>query len=188
MSNSGIFFVISAPSGTGKSTVIDLLLKELPSLKKPVSFTTRDPRPGEKDHVDYNFISKQEFKAKMDKGDFIEWATVYDNFYATSLDYINKELEKGSIMIKDIDTQGALQLKKVLGKKVVLIFIEPPSLQELENRIRARNKDNKAVIQTRMNAAMNEMAEASKYDHRVINDRIENAVLEIKKIIDGHKK
>ncbi len=185
MSNKGVMFVISAPSGTGKSTIIDRVLYGIKSLKRPVSYTTRPPRPGEKDHVDYHFISAEQFQLKLNNGDFIEWAKVYDNFYGTSLDYINKELENGSILIKDIDTQGALQLKKALGKKAVLIFIEPPSLKELEARIRKRGKDSEEVIKKRMDCARLEMEEAKKYDHRVMNDKIEHAVEGIESIING---
>lgn len=185
MSNKGLMFVISAPSGTGKSTIIDKLLQQIKQLKKPVSYTTRPPRQGEKDHIDYHFISSEQFRSKMDKGDFIEWAKVYDNFYGTSLEYINKELENGSILIKDIDTQGALQLKKALGDKAVLIFIEPPSLEELETRIRKRGKDREDVIKARMECARKEMEEARKYDHTVMNDKIGHAVEEIVRIMNG---
>ena len=185
MSNKGIMFVISAPSGTGKSTIIDHVLNEITNLKKPVSYTTRLPRPGEIDGKDYNFISKEDFNKKLENGDLIEWASVYDNFYGTSLKYVNKELEKGSILIKDIDTQGALQLKRSLGNKAILIFIEPPSIEILEDRIRKRGKDSEEVIKKRMDCAKAEMLEAKKYDHRVLNDNMDHAVEDIKKIING---
>ncbi len=184
-SNSGVMFVISAPSGTGKSTIIASVLKDLKSLKKPVSYTTRLPRLGEKDGIDYNFISQEDFKKKLQRCDFIEWAKVYDNFYGTSLEYINKELEKGSALIKDIDTQGAIQLKKKLGSKAVLIFIEPPSIDELESRIRKRGKDSEEVIKKRMECAKREIEEAKNYDYRVINDKVDCAIKEIKNIVNG---
>jgi len=184
-SNSGIMFVISAPSGTGKSTIIASILRDLKFLKKPVSYTTRLPRPGEKDGSDYNFVGQEEFEKKLQQHDFIEWAKVYDNFYGTSLEYINKELEKNSALIKDIDTQGALQLKKVLGSKAVLIFIEPPSIEELENRIRKRGKDSEQVIKKRMECAIKEIKEAKNYDYRVINDKMDRAIKEIKDIVKG---
>lgn len=185
MSNKGIMFVISAPSGTGKSTIIDHVLNETSKLKKPISYTTRLPRPGEIDGRDYNFISKDEFNKKLKNGDLLEWASVYDNFYGTSLEYVTKELEKGSILIKDIDTQGALQLKRVLGNKAVLIFIEPPSIEVLEDRIRKRGKDSEEVIKKRMDCAKAEMLEAKRYDYRVVNDNMDHAVEEIKDIVNG---
>ena len=183
MSNKGLMFVVSAPSGTGKSTVIDKVLRDMPFLKKPVSYTTRSPRSGEVNEKDYNFISAKEFEDKLQRGDFIEWAKVYDNYYGTSLKYIDQELSKGSFLIKDIDTQGALQLKKVLGTKAVLIFIEPPSAEELESRIRKRGKDCDEVIKKRMECARAEMKEADKYDHRVVNDKMDEAVEKMKNII-----
>ena len=181
-------FVISAPSGTGKSTIIELVMKQLPELKKPVSYTTRQKRNGEKDGVDYNFISSDEFKNKISNGDLIEWATVYNNFYGTSMEYLSKELAKGAFLIKDIDTQGVLQLKGKLKDRAILIFIEPRSLTELEKRIRDRGKDDNATIEKRMSCARSEMAQAPKYDHRIVNKDLNSAVRALKDIISGYIK
>jgi len=186
MSNNAKLFVISAPSGTGKSTVIDAVMKELPRLKKPISYTTRRPRPGEKNGVDYNFVSVVEFENMKEQGKFLEWANVYGNMYGTSLKTVKSSLTSGNFLLKDIDTQGALQLKKKLGDNAVLIFIEPPTLQELENRIRQRACDSEQQIKTRLDNAKKEMSEASKYDHVIINDELKNAVNDLKKIISGY--
>jgi guanylate kinase len=186
MSNKAKLFVISAPSGTGKSTVIDGVMKDIPGLKKPLSYTTRAPRPGETNGVDYNFVSVAEFEKMRNEGKLLEWATVYGNLYGTSLKTVKASLSSGTFLLKDIDTQGALQLKKKLGSNAVLIFIKPPTMQELETRIRQRNSDSEQQIKTRMDNAKKEMSEASKYDHVIINDELKNAVNGLKKIISGY--
>lgn len=186
MSNKAKLFVISAPSGTGKSTIIGAVMKDLPKLKKPLSYTTRTPRPGEKNGVDYNFISVAEFERMRNQGRLLEWANVYGNLYGTSLETVKTSLNSGTYLLKDIDTQGALQLKKKLGNDAVLIFINPPTLSALETRIRQRNSDSEQQIKTRMDNAKKEMSEASKYDHVIINDELKNAVNGLKKIISGY--
>jgi len=186
MSNKAKLFVISAPSGAGKSTVIDSLMKEMPGLKKLISYTTREPRPGEKNGLDYNFVNIAEFEKMKNEGKFLEWATVYGNFYGTSLELVKTAISSGNFLIKDIDTQGALQLKDKLGPDAVLIFVKPPTLKELEARIRHRASDSEQQIQTRLDNAKKEMSEASKYDHVIINDDLNKAVNGLKKIISGY--
>ena len=186
MSSKAKLFVVSAPSGTGKSTVIEAVMKDIPKLKKPVSYTTRQPRPGEMNGVDYNFVSTDRFEEMKKEGKFIEWATVYNNMYGTSLETIKNSIGSGTYLLKDIDTQGALQLKDKLGNDAVLIFINPPSIQELEQRIRSRASDPEHQIRVRMDNAQKEMLEAPKYDHIIINDELKNAVNGLKKIISGY--
>lgn len=186
MSNKAKLFVISAPSGTGKSTIIDAVMKDIPRLKKPLSYTTRPPRPGEKNGVNYNFISTAEFQNMRDQGKLLEWAEVYGNLYGTSLKTVKTSLTSGTFLLKDIDTQGALQLKKKMGDNAVLIFINPPTLQALETRIRQRNSDSEQQIKARMDNAKKEMSEAPKYDHVIINDELKSAVNGLKKIISGY--
>ncbi len=186
MSNKAKLFVVSAPSGTGKSTIIDAVMKELPRLKKPISYTTRTPRLGEKNGIDYNFVSTGVFEKMKNEGMLLEWANVYGNFYGTSLKAVKAALNSGTFLLKDIDTQGAIQLRKKLGSNTVLIFINPPSLQELETRIRQRNSDPEQQIATRLENAKKEMSEASKYDHVIINDDLTNAVKGLKEIISGY--
>jgi guanylate kinase len=186
MSNKGKLFVVSAPSGTGKSTVIDAVMQELPTLKKPISYTTRPPRPGEVNGIDYNFVDISEFENMKNEKKLLEWATVYGNYYGTSLETVNNALSSGTFLLKDIDTQGALQLKSKLGKDAVLIFINPPSIQVLETRIRQRASDSEQQIKTRMDNAKKEMSESPKYDHVIINDELKKAVNGLKKIISGY--
>jgi len=186
MSNKAKLFVVSAPSATGKSTIIDAVMKEIPVLKKPLSYTTRAPRPGEKDGVDYNFIDVATFNKMKKEGNLLEWAVVYGNFYGTSVETVQTAFASGTFLLKDIDTQGALQLKSKLGKDAVLIFINPPSIKDLETRIRQRASDSEEQIQTRMDNAKKEMSESSKYDHVIINDNLKDAVSGLKKIISGY--
>lgn len=186
MSNKAKLFVVSAPSATGKSTVIDAVMQELPLLKKPISYTTRAPRSGEKNGVDYNFIDVETFKKMEKEGKLLEWAVVYGNLYGTSTDTVKDAFASGTFLLKDIDTQGALQLKNKLGKDAVLIFINPPSIKDLETRIRQRGTDTEQQIQTRMDNAKKEMSESSKYDYVIINDNLQDAVNGLKKIISGY--
>ena len=186
MSNKAKLFVISAPSGTGKSTVIDAVMNDTSALKKLISYATRAPRPGEKNGVDYNFVSVAEFEKMKNAGELLEWATVYGNLYGTSLKTVETSLRAGKYLLKDIDTQGAMQLKAKLRDDAVLIFINPPTLQVLETRIRQRNSDSEQQIKTSMENAKKEMSEASKYDHVIINDELKNAVDGLKKIISGY--
>lgn len=181
-------FVISAPSGTGKSTLIEELLKLRTDLIKTISYTTRAPRGEETNGKDYHFVSEKEFKKLEEEGKFIETAIVYGNFYATSLETINRSLNNGQNLIKDIDTQGALNIKKTLKDNAVLIFVKPPTLKELENRIRQRGTDSDTVIKDRLENAVKEIKESVKYDHVIVNDSLSHTVLELKSIIDGYIK
>lgn len=188
LSKKAKIFIISAPSGTGKSTLIEEILKLITDLIKPVSYTTRAPRGEEINGKDYNFVSEKEFKKLEAEGKFIETAVVYGNFYATSLETINKSLDHGQNLIKDIDTQGALNIKKALKSNAVLIFVKPPTLNELENRIRQRGTDSDTVIRDRLENAVKEIKESIKYDHVIVNDSLSHTVLELKSIIDGYIK
>jgi guanylate kinase len=186
MSNKAKIFVISAPSGTGKSTVIEGVLKKIPKLQKTVSYTTRQARDGEKDGIDYHFITEQKFEEMKNNDLFIEWANVYGNLYATSLETINNALGRGIFLIKDIDTQGALNIKKQLKDLAILIFIAPPSIEELEKRLRNRGTDSEEIIQIRLQNALKEMSEAVQYDYRIINSDLQQTIDELKSIIGGH--
>ena len=181
-------FVISAPSGTGKSTLITEVMCLIPLLKKTISYTTRQPRGEERTGVDYNFVSVDEFKQLQAKGKFIETAIVYGNLYGTSLETIESSLSSGQYLIKDIDTQGALNLKKILKDKAVLIFVKPPTLMELEKRLRERGTDSDAVIRSRLENAVKEIKESVKYDHIIVNDSLEHTVTEFRDIINGYIK
>jgi guanylate kinase len=182
----GLFFIISSPSGGGKSTIIEKTMQRLPMLEKPVSYTTREPRGTEKNGIDYHFISKNAFLAMKERGEFIEWAEVHNNFYATSLKNITEAINSNKYLIKDIDTQGALNLKKILGKNAVLIFIKPPSMEELKKRLQDRQTDTGQTIELRLKNAEEEIKKAVLYQHIAVNDVLDRTVSEVTKIINGY--
>jgi len=182
----GLLIVISAPSGTGKTTLCHMLLKELPNAVFSVSFTTREPREGEVNGRDYWFVSKEEFERRIREGDFLEWAQVYGYYYGTSKGQVLKALKEGKDVILDIDTQGALQVKERFPE-AVLIFILPPSLKELERRLRKRGTDPEDVIEKRLKLAREEIKKAKFYDYIVVNDKLEVAYSKLKSIITSEK-
>ena len=170
----GIALVLSAPSGAGKSTLTHKLLNEFPNFGYSVSCTTRQPRAGEVDGKDYHFISHSEFERRRAENWFAEWAEVHGNYYGTPLAPLRDMLEAGQDVIFDIDVQGAAQLKLSLAE-ALFVFILPPSMSELENRLRARGTDDEETIARRMANAAGEMAEARWYDALVVNDDLDKA-------------
>ena len=182
----GLLIVISAPSGTGKTTLTRMLLEEFPHMEFSVSFTTRPPRPGEVNGRDYWFISKEEFLKRIEEGDFLEWAEVYGNLYGTSKSQVLKALNEGKDVLLDIDPQGALQVKRNFPE-AVLIFILPPSLKELEERLRRRGTDTEEVIKRRLEIAREEIKRAPLYDYIIVNDVLEVAYSRLKSIITAEK-
>src|SRR5712664_2744581 len=156
---SGLLFVITAPSGAGKTSLIDALTREDPSLKFSVSYTTRAPRPGEKDGVDYHFVDDATFLAMRSRGEFLESAEVHGYRYGTSRKVILEALERGDDLILEIDWQGAQQVRKLYPESIG-IFIKPPSIAELEHRLRARGQDSESVIRRRMENAREELKHA----------------------------
>jgi len=179
----GSLFVFSAPSGAGKTTLLKRLLAAMPNLGFSVSHTTRPPRPGERDGMDYHFIDRDAFLALRDQGAFLEWAEVHGNFYGTSREAVTAALKKGRDLCLDIDVQGAAQVRRAADLPTVFIFIAPPSLEVLEERLRGRNTDAPEVIARRLENARQEMAEASWYDYRIINDKLARAEAELREII-----
>lgn len=177
----GIIFVISAPSGTGKTTLCERLLKILPDLKMSISHTTRQPRPYEKNGIDYFFVDEKNFKKMIANDEFIEWAEVYGNFYGTSKKVIFDLIKEGYDILLDIDTQGAKNIRKLYPDSV-LIFILPPSLEELEKRLLLRNED-RDIIDKRLSKASQEISQYKFYDYIVINDNIEKALNDLLCII-----
>jgi guanylate kinase len=186
MDKKGKIFVISAPSGAGKSTIIKRILKDLKNLKFSVSMTTRSPRPGEIDGVDYRFVNKDYFKKLIDNNELLEWAEVHNNYYGTPKKPVIEFAEQGYDVLLDIDVQGAMQVKPKLQESI-LIFIVPPSLEELEKRLRGRKTDNDEVIRIRLKNAEKELQYKHKYNHIIVNDELENAVSELKKVILSYK-
>lgn len=185
MTNSNIF-VISAPSGAGKSSLVKEVCKLNKNLKLSISHTTRSLRPGELPGVDYYFVSKEEFINMLDNNDFIEYANVYGDYYGTNKTTISHFLNAGNNIILEIDWQGAQQIKSLI-KEAVLIYILPPSLQELENRLRLRNTDTEEVIAKRLSLANDDMSHARDFDHVIINDKFENALQRLYSIIMQQK-
>lgn len=177
----GIIFVVSAPSGAGKTTLLKEVISRLPGVSLSVSCTTRDPRKGERDRVDYTFISRQGFLDMVREGKFIEWAEVHGDLYGTPRSNLGK-LQTGEDLILEIDTQGARTIKEEL-KRGVLIFILPPSHKILRERLMARNGDSKEAIKARLQNAKKELDQVTWYDYIVINEDIEEAVKELISII-----
>lgn len=177
----GKLFVISGSSGVGKGTVIKSFLSKHPEFKLSVSCTTRSPREGEIHGEHYFFISKDEFISHQEKGEFLEWAEFSGNMYGTLRAYVDKKLSEGKNLILEIDTQGALKVKKVMPE-ATLIFILPPSLEELEARLRGRHTETEDAIQKRLNSIKMETENSKNFDFQVINDSVENAVKKLEEI------
>ncbi|NGX31912.1 MAG: Guanylate kinase [Chlamydiae bacterium] len=175
-------FVVSAPGGTGKTTLVKKLLQEFESIKRSISYTTRTPRPDEEEGLDYYFISDRQFEEKFQKGDFLEHAKVFDSFYGTDQSQVEKLLNKGAHVILILDTQGATQVKKKLPK-TTLIFISPPSLDELKERLKKRKKTTHESIDWKVELARKEMEEIPQYDYLIVNDNLDIAYEKLKAIL-----
>ena len=179
--NEGRLFVISGPSGTGKGTVCKKVLNEIQAFSS-ISMTTRSPRPGESDGVSYYFVSDEEFIKNIEAGGFLEYATVYGNYYGTPKQQVLDKLAEGIDVVLEIDVQGAIQVK---GKyrDAVLIYILPPSLSELRNRITGRGSENRDIIDLRMSETLKEISQIGQYDYYVINRRLAEAAERVKAIV-----
>lgn len=171
-------FVISGPSGAGKGTLLAELRKQRPDLGLTVSATTRSPRPGEVDGTSYYFLSDEEFRRRIAAGEFVEWAEVHGHLYGTLVSEVKRLLAKGHSLVLEIDVQGALNVRKVYPD-AVLIFIEPPSLQALEERLRGRGTEDEASIELRLKNARHELELADQYDARIVNDTVDRAAQEL---------
>ena len=182
----GVLLVISAPSGAGKGTIIKRLMDDDRNLKLSVSATTRAPRPGEIDGEDYFFLSREEFDDLVKNGEMLEHAEYVGNCYGTPKGPVESWLEDGQDVILEIDVQGGQQVKKIMPE-CVSIFILPPSMKELENRLRGRSTEMDAVVDARLQAAREEVRHAEEYDYVVINDTVDKAVEDIKTIIAAEK-
>ena len=181
----GGMFVVSAPSGAGKTTLCRTVIKEFDRLSYSVSHTTRAARAGETDGVDYFFISKKEFEDRIAENYWAEWARVHDNYYGTSKAFLAEKINSGQSILLDIDVQGAKQIKTAFPEAVT-IFVMPPSFEELENRLRKRGMDSDEVIEKRLENAGKEMDRKGWYDFIVINDDFEQARRKMIDIISGH--
>lgn len=184
----GRLIVICAPSGTGKSTLLERLKKEHPELHWSVSCTTRPMRAGERDGVDYHYITPEDFEARIARNDFIEWARVHSNYYGTSLSFVNEGTQEGRALLFDLDVQGADAMKKIFGARAHVIFIRPPSIDDLEKRLRGRATDPAHVIDERLKNARIELTRAHDYDSLITNDEVERAYNELASIVAGQLK
>lgn len=182
----GILFIVSAPSGAGKTTLCKAVLQNTEGLKFSVSYTTRQPRPGEKDGVDYFFVSREKFIEMVQKGDFIEWAEVHGNLYGTSKSHIEGLLREGYDILLDIDTQGAWQVKDS-GIEAVFIFILPPDMKTLEKRLRERGTDPEDIVLKRLSVARKEIGDYKMYDYVIINDNLNEAIANLSSIIRAER-
>lgn len=183
---SGRLFVITAPSGAGKTSLIDALMRGDPSLQLSTSYTTRAPRPGEKNGVDYHFVDEPTFLAMRDRGEFLENAEVHGFRYGTAKRVINDALARGEDLILEIDWQGARQVR-ALYPDCVGIFILPPSIEELERRIRARGQDSESVIRRRLDNARGEMDHAGEFDYAIINKDFDTARRKLAEVIRAER-
>lgn len=184
----GTLYIVSAPSGAGKSSLISALLERNPTyaMKVSVSHTTRGMRPGEQDGVHYHFIQKEHFEELIGKGEFLEYAEVFGNYYGTSRVWIEETLNKGIDVFLDIDWQGARQIREQMPHSKS-IFILPPSKNELERRLNARGQDSDAVIAKRMSEARSEISHYGEYDYVLINDDFDVALIDFKAIIRAER-
>lgn len=171
----GRLVIISAPSGTGKTTICNAILNRFPSLRYSISHTTREPRAGEKDGVDYFFVDVPRFKKMIAKQHLVEWAEVHGNYYGTAADFIDRQLKNGMSVLLDIDVQGAEQIARRYPD-AIKIFIMPPSVAELARRLSARGADSQDVIEKRLKNAENEISRKDFYDHVIVNDQLTDAI------------
>jgi guanylate kinase len=180
-------FVIAAPSGAGKTTLVHALVTRNPELRFSISYTTRDKRINEADGVDYLFVDKDEFNRLREGGEMLEWAEVFDNFYATSRSQVESLLADGHNVVLEIDWQGAQQVRASMPD-CITIFILPPSLDELERRLRDRGTDPADVIERRLRDAMSDMSHWDEFDYVIINDELEQAVADLEAVLarDGN--
>jgi guanylate kinase len=182
----GLLFIVSAPSGTGKTTLVERLVQRVPNLRMSRSYTSRAARVGEQDGVDYNFISRDRFEARIGEKAFLEWADVFGSYYGTSAADTDAALADGEDVVLVIDVQGARQVRG-LGRQVVSIFVLPPSSAILEQRLRGRSKDTDEQIARRLAVARREVSEYSQYDYLVINDELNAAVERLQGIVAAER-
>jgi guanylate kinase len=174
----GVLYIVSAPSGAGKTSLVKALLKADPAIRLSVSYTTRAPRPGETDGRDYHFVSRERFEIMLAEGEFLEHAEVYDNFYGTSKGSIARDLNVGHDILLEIDWQGAAQVKQHFPQSAS-VFILPPSFNALRTRLAGRGQDSEAVIERRLAAAAHDVVHADAFDYIIVNDDFDHALLDL---------
>jgi guanylate kinase len=178
------FVALASPSGGGKTTLCKMLLKKYSDTCLSISYTTRAPRGGEKQGIDYHFVTHEEFHRLIRNNELVEWAEVHGKFYGTSKVYLEKQSKLGKIVLLDIDVQGVDSLKNIFGDRCLSIFILPPSLQELEQRLRARNTESEEKLQERLKNASYEMSRAKDFDLQLINSDLDKTFSELSKAFE----
>lgn len=179
---SGHLYIVAAPSGAGKTTLVRLLLENDPGIRLSISYTTRAPRPGEQDGREYNFVDLAAFRAMVERGEFLEWAEVHGNCYGTSRPWIEREMAAGRDVLLEIDWQGAQQVRK-LFPQAIGVFVLPPSMAELERRLSGRGTDSAEVIARRLAAAQDEMRHVAEFDYVIINDELQQALGDLLSVV-----
>jgi len=183
-SKKGTLFIIAAPSGAGKTSLVRALVASSRNIVVSISYTTRPRRPGESDGVDYHFVDQDTFRKLVQAGDFLEYAQVFDHYYGTSRSQVSKQLDKGLDVILEIDWQGAQQVRRAMAN-TVSIFILPPSRQALEQRLISRKQDSEEVVKRRLQDAMTEISHYDEFDHVVVNDDFDTTLKEMLAIINA---
>ena len=184
--SSGSLFVVSAPSGAGKTTLCQRLVSVDDGLRYSISYTSRPPREGEVHGRDYNFVSRPVFEEMIEQGRFVEWAEVYGNLYGTAREEVEGPINAGFDLLFDVDIQGGRKIKAAFSE-AVLIFVAPPSLNELANRLKRRNKDSEEILQMRLKESKEELQAVWHYDYVVVNDQFEEALERMKAIITAER-
>lgn len=179
----GLMFVLSSPSGAGKSTIAQLLLKEEPELKLSISVTTRERRSSEVDGVHYHFRTRGDFEKMVERDELLEWAEVHDNYYGTPRQFVEDELSAGRDVLFDVDVQGATLLREKMPDDLATLFILPPSIREMKSRLKRRAEDSDEAILRRMKTAVSELKSWPDYDYLIVNDDLNRAYLEVKSIL-----
>ena len=183
---SGHLYIVAAPSGAGKTTLVKLLLESDPDICLSISVTTRPPRPGEQNGREYHFVDVPDFLARIDKGEFLEWAEVHGNYYGTSKHWIAAQMESGRDVLLEIDWQGAQQVRKTFPSAIG-IFILPPSLGVLQDRLSGRGTDSAETIARRLAAARDEMRHVDEFNYVIINDDLQQALENLKSVISASR-
>lgn len=186
MARRGTLFTVSAPSGAGKTSLLAELVKQLPDIRVSVSHTTRAMRPGERDGIDYHFVTEPEFLAMLDQAEFLEHARVFNNLYGTSQHWVEEQLRNGTDVVLEIDWQGAAQVRRLLPD-CVRVFILPPSIDTLMTRLTSRRQDPPEVIQQRLAQAREEISHYVEADYLIVNDRFDTALDELLAVVKGQR-
>lgn len=177
-----LIIIVSAPSGSGKTTIVDRLIGEVEGLERSISYTTRAPRDGEAEGKDYFFITSDEFLKKIDEGAFLEWEDNFGNYYGTARETVDRSIEKGRDVILSIDVKGAKKVKKMYPESVS-VFIMPPSREELEARLKTRDTDEEEQVNLRLKESKKEIASSEEYDYLIVNEDLEKAVSDMKQVV-----